>query len=758
LEAIFRESLGLREGSETLLSPSFGHSRRVREWIELGGVLEDEGSILATVGRFYRHFHDPLKSWDAAGLSASGLGQSESSIRWMQNRRQTLTGAAGGNWSWSDARRMYYQSLIEPDPERRDALLAATFRALGQIMHLVVDASNPDHARNDPHPLPSAPLLGILFWNYDKDVESRHGRAGSEEELAFVRRYLSNPIEFDPAILQFPNPPDEQLASVPISRLIDADVYTGGNPDVTFNAANFSAPAAVGIAEISNANFFSSDTLAGQYPNPPLGTEGLVRTELELPRRAPGGLNLVRRYYSRPAGHGFLPANPLRAECAGARNARAATAPYPCVDDLVYDQVAAHMLPRAVGYARGVLEYFFRGDFRASVTATSGGVFINVQNFGEEPAAGRFEVYARRHKGTAAERRELVALVNGDTLVLEPGEDRTLPLELSSSEPAAYFMLVFRGRLGLEEDAVVGQIFNVPHVRIVPDSYNATVARPACTLQVPRPTADIPLRETLTCRWRTVEHQLLVRVATNFSDATPANPAEPAISRIEAVWQGVTPGPARLRINAEEYPSGVWQRTGNEPDPQAFAIDETTARGDSRLRVTVTARGGGSATSLIPILRTMTQEAWKRIDRPSIDGWRITAGDATVTDTNVSSTTPFVVEIVGGYPYPTSISRDGESISVTQVGVNRFASQRTTTFDQTVIGGTFTPVEATYRGIALTPPPFPSAPDVDFTAVLRPRPLSGAELRFWNAFVAPGPPPADEFVLRAQEQGTQETP
>ena len=33
--------------------------------------------------------------------------------------------------------------------------------------------------------------------------------------------------------------------------------------------------------------------------------------------------------------------------------------PYPCVDEAVWEETASHMLPRAVGYARGVLDYFF---------------------------------------------------------------------------------------------------------------------------------------------------------------------------------------------------------------------------------------------------------------------------------------------------------------------------------------------------------------------------------------------------------------
>src|SRR5688572_16887792 len=95
LASILRDQLGYRNELESMLN-----GRTVEEWVDVGSVFEDEGSVLRTVGRFYRHFHDPLKPWDSAGLTVAGLGDSESSVRWMQNRRQTLTGAAGGNWSW----------------------------------------------------------------------------------------------------------------------------------------------------------------------------------------------------------------------------------------------------------------------------------------------------------------------------------------------------------------------------------------------------------------------------------------------------------------------------------------------------------------------------------------------------------------------------------------------------------------------------------------------------------------------------------
>jgi hypothetical protein len=66
----------------------------------------------------------------------------------------------GWFWSWGDARRLYYQALIEPSADAREMLWADLFRTLGQIMHLVVDASVPEHTRNDPHPLAARGVSG----------------------------------------------------------------------------------------------------------------------------------------------------------------------------------------------------------------------------------------------------------------------------------------------------------------------------------------------------------------------------------------------------------------------------------------------------------------------------------------------------------------------------------------------------------------------------------------------------------------------
>jgi hypothetical protein len=459
-----RNKLGFRSGLPTVLRGSNGESLSVEGWIAEGGVREDDRL------RFLRHFHDPLKPWDAAGLDFV-VDRHESSVRWMQEPNQGDLDT-GGFWSWRDARRLYYQALVEPNANYREALWANLFRALGQIMHLVVDASVPEHTRNDMHPLGGLTSTS----SYEYWVSRQHPTPPLE--AAFVARFLSAPIGFIPDILQLLAPSGEHIARVPVARLIDADRYDGSNPGVTVNPADPRAPVSTGIAEIANANFYSENTFRGVYPSPT--DQGLIRVNLDMP------LGHVRRYLSRPAGLGLLPANPLRAECASDAYGGEPT-PYPCMDGVVWNQVAAHMLPRAVGYASGVLDYFFRGAVSVtSVEWTPSGITLRVRNDGAEDMEGTFEVVARHQPGSAVERRtRLAVLGDGEPVLLGPGEEWWFDLAVPPDiVPAATHVLVFKGRLGLEEEAVVSQVFTVPYVEVRQTSYDADLV-PSCERRPP---------------------------------------------------------------------------------------------------------------------------------------------------------------------------------------------------------------------------------------------------------------------------------
>lgn len=444
-----RKSLSISAGQ---LLRRRGDELTAAGWLGEGGEREDDGSPLT--GRFHNHFHNPLKPWAEAGLHA--IRHHPSSARWMQDQSD----GAGANWAWTDARNFYLRAVTASDARTREEAAADLFRALGQIMHLVVDASVPEHARDDPHPFGDISrrfLQRPEAGNYEYWVSDQHER---QREADFIARYLSNPIGFDASLLRMPPPAGETVAKVPIARLIDSDRYTATAPDpnVTLNGA-------IGLAEFANANFFSEDTLHGRFPFP--------RRELLVasPRVAPKSGN-VRVYMAKPPGQG-QPTGVALAECASERSVGrwvvSVSPPYPCVDEAVWEETASHMLPRAVGYARGVLDYFFRGRFR--LYSVSGGQTAAMLFFNDsdEPMEGTFEVFegsASEHRRRVASTHDFIACSSSGELeprqgsmTVGPGGACVAQWTTTAAATLREHVLVFRGRLGLEANAVASRTF-----------------------------------------------------------------------------------------------------------------------------------------------------------------------------------------------------------------------------------------------------------------------------------------------------------
>ncbi|MBI2828574.1 MAG: hypothetical protein HYX77_04800, partial [Acidobacteria bacterium] len=195
-----RDFLGLANGRETLLRTNT-HMWTSEQWLAEGAEREDDGSPFSPKARFYRHFHNPLLPWSDAGLLTRypfhlAPHQYTSAVRWMQADNQSTDdgSAIGGTWAWRDARRLQYLVLTTADARQREVYAADLFRALGQIMHLVVDASVPEHVRNDPHPTGTFTrevLRSRTAGNYEYWVSEQQARLGDAE---FTARYLSAPI------------------------------------------------------------------------------------------------------------------------------------------------------------------------------------------------------------------------------------------------------------------------------------------------------------------------------------------------------------------------------------------------------------------------------------------------------------------------------------------------------------------------------------------------------------------------------------
>ena len=419
-DRLLRDDLGMAEGFDTNVQ-----GKAIEEWIVDGEDREDN------VPRFLNHFHNPLASnWSDAGLGGS-VGQS--AILWAQNPAQSAP-----SWSWRDVRQTYFDALTKSASSDRDKGLATTFEGLGRQMHLVQDAASPGHARNDPH---------ILF-NYESAIDGLRLR-----EVGTFASWRDGapdtPGAPDPGWQSLDGNP---LAPIAIARLVDADRYTGVNPGVT-------AGALIGLSEYTNANFFSEDRIFTENDANP-------QSRFPFPKRSSvveqdvnvqvGGATVKRRYLVKAAD--------------GATGYRLATVGFlreyhrrfgldlgrfretPSLDEAVYRDYAERLVPRAVTYSTALLDYFFRGRLFVSGDDVS----MAIRNSSDEAMSGTFTLYY----DDAGDTRRPVPGASW-TGALAPGGQLTDLRVIAPTSPApkeaGKYMLVFRGALGTESDAVIGK-------------------------------------------------------------------------------------------------------------------------------------------------------------------------------------------------------------------------------------------------------------------------------------------------------------
>ena len=171
----------------------------------------------------------------------------------------------------------------QPAHSDRDSRLATSFEGLGRQLHLVQDPSSPAHPRNDP---PARCLSESLVDEARLDAPS-----------AFNTWIVGSP--------DTPGAPDagwqvldgNSLATVATSRLTDTDRYLGSNPGVTQTAL-------IGLAEYTNANFFSEDRIFTEndidslkrfpYPN----RSSVTEQDFDVTIR---GATVKRRYFVKTA-------------------------------------------------------------------------------------------------------------------------------------------------------------------------------------------------------------------------------------------------------------------------------------------------------------------------------------------------------------------------------------------------------------------------------------------------------------------------
>ena len=355
-------------------------------------------------------------------------------------------------YGWPSARDYEFSALTNRVFNDRQANLARTFYALGHILHLNQDLSQPDHARNDEH-----------FWPAHRLIEN-YG----------VNVYLNLPDAFPPQ--QHPTAWLYWQAQG-FSRLLDfwdTGRYTNGNPGALDADARGDAQAKLGLAEFSNGNYLGEDTLYAEFfthwsfhyfPLPSLKntdwpqlrparvsqtTLGLVTLE--------NGMQGLRPYLAK-LGAGVIVANHsalhyftvLRTPKDAGPGMEAALS---INDPNVLHDYHTNLIAKAIEYSAGILDYFFRGRLVVATFRTNNDNLIHLavtNTSGTNLYGGTFQLYF--DDNTLDANRALVNTLQppwGATESLADGAVRNFVF-CDPGPQAANYMLVYRGTIGTNE-------------------------------------------------------------------------------------------------------------------------------------------------------------------------------------------------------------------------------------------------------------------------------------------------------------------
>jgi hypothetical protein len=390
-------------------------------------------------------------------------------------------------FSWTMARKYHYAAVsgnsteldgvggivgkTRMDESERDRVFALLFRSLGQIMHLLQDAAEPEHTRNDAHP--------------------RSGVSGMEahaETYTCTSPYCSTPIPWE-------------------------SIVKSGNPYFDFFDSNRSGggytPAeSTGLAEFSTYNFYTKDSIVDnlmfEYCDPncePFGHErhrfftspriGEDRFTLE-----PGRLYETYYYLSESIVDplGIMPNQTIRlAKRKWYHNLLVLYGwrDYTTEDPKIWDDYFDLLFPKAIGYSAALLDYFFRGVIEVSPPdigtyaltqdpdPSPGKGFTrvtllarNASPDGEEMTDGGIELVVKYRLAlddpfrnypqpvpttweffyiVAPEATGIRSIPTGQPVKLEFDlQDNPIPLWATD----VYLQVVYRGKLGLEDGAV----------------------------------------------------------------------------------------------------------------------------------------------------------------------------------------------------------------------------------------------------------------------------------------------------------------
>jgi hypothetical protein len=334
--------------------------------VQLGAWYEDNGR------RPLNHFFNPVNNQPLP----SPLGPTSTSPDWALEDNGTISGQ---NNSFADARQYYWTALTTADPNVRSTNMGLTFQSLGQVIHHIQDMSQPQHARDEAHcnAYWGCFVPGVLFSYFHPSLYEGY----------LLKCTTTTP---DPSLNC---PPVYGAASY--AAAFDQANAAGGTPFAL--PRNFwigsGQSKGTGIAEYANAGFIGART---NFAGTPLAV--LPFDSTTLPQPDGSGTKLTSVLLSDSSLYGSaVPPGPatmafitrpvkdvLQASTADAVRTSTVSVFASDLSQLnqpglfaynrfVASAAASLLIPRAIGYSAGLLNYFFRG--KIGVTLPHEGVY-----------------------------------------------------------------------------------------------------------------------------------------------------------------------------------------------------------------------------------------------------------------------------------------------------------------------------------------------------------------------------------------------
>lgn len=435
-------ALGLKALSQKqLFRDHNGNLKDISALVQEGAVQEDVGA------RSLSHFYDPI--YDRP-LTVLGIGWGTKSPDWALEDQRTYSDQS---YSLRDANEYLYRALTSTMPQDQNSGFGLLFETLGHVIHHIEDMAQPQHVRNDEH-------CDRWYCGPFKDPSAYEGFTNDNKKGLPFGGYGA--VSFDRAREYWYN--GIKGSGSGIAEFTNTNFVTVGTNFVVDDKGN-----------PSSGREYASPTPEGDPENVPVAT-----LYQQLGKPIPADIAAICDYSPDSCAVSFY-GNVVRDNLLGtiSFNQRAASlsvfdqdlravalnVPYPdmeidtarffTLNSFNYRAVWPYLIPRAVGYGAGLINYFFRGklDFKP----TDNGDGWTVTNVGQYAIKGDLQVFYDGIDG----KRYPVPNAEWKGVQLQPGAEQTLQFDSPEDPPnntPHQYLIVFKGTIGTE-DGVAAKLY-----------------------------------------------------------------------------------------------------------------------------------------------------------------------------------------------------------------------------------------------------------------------------------------------------------